>query len=270
MELIKTENLMYQLGKKKILEDINISIQKREHSIIFGLNGSGKTTLLSVLSGYRRYSEGNVYLFEQKVTPQNIDELRKKIGFISSSYFNSYYKYESALDIVLSGLYGSLGMNFSINSKDVRRAKMLLEILQLEKSGRYPYMYLSRGQQQKVLIARALINSPEILMLDESCEGLDILARGYFWNSIRALIQETGITIVMVSHYTNEFFPFLQKVILLKKGKVYLQGHVNEVLTNENISKFFGRSSVVEKKHQGWNIFVDPDYKLDPTIWYRR
>lgn len=254
MEVIKSENLSYKIGNKMLLKNINMSILEQENTVLWGLNGSGKTVLTSILSGYRSFSQGSLKLFGQDVSVNNIDQLRKKIGYISNSFFDDYYREESALDVVLSGKFGSLGIEYDVTKDDVRRAKSILKRLGISAGGRYPYSVLSKGQKQAVLIARAFINEPQLLILDEACDGLDVLMRSMFLNTITYLAKEQKTTILLISHYTEEILPFFSKIILLKKGEVFAQGMIEEMFTSEKISDFLGEKIEIRNQDNEWKF----------------
>ena len=254
MEMIKSENLSFKIGNKLLLKNVNISIHEQEHTVLWGLNGSGKTILTSILSGYRAFSEGSLRLFDQEVTLDNIDVLRRRIGYISNSFFDYYYHKECALDIVLSGKFGKLGIDYGITKEDVGKAKRLLNRMGISAGGRYPYSSLSKGQKQAVLISRAFINDPSILILDEACDGLDVLSRSMFLNTIAYLAKEHKTTILLISHYPEEILPFFKKIILLDKGEIYKQGIIDEVFTSEIVSKFLGEKIEIKKIYDEWKF----------------
>lgn len=177
--VIDTENLSLKAGYRYLLNDINWQVKRGEHWLVFGMNGCGKTTLLSILAGFKQPTRGNVRVLGEAYTADNILEMRKKIGWVSSSFFDQIYSREAALDVVLSGKFGTVGLGMNICDTDIKKAKLLLKELHLEGKIYRPFHLMSKGERQNVLIARALIGNPEILMLDEPCTGLDIGAREY-------------------------------------------------------------------------------------------
>ena len=178
---IETKDMGYQVGKEYLLKNITVKIEPGEHCLLYGLNGSGKTTLLSILAGYRRQTAGEISVLGEKFSNETVLELRKQIGWISSSFFDTKYHHETILDIVLSGKFGTYGLHIGITAKDHRRAKELLEALGLQEKLYQSYNCLSKGQRQNVLIARAFMGKPKLLLLDEPCSGLDILARAHIF-----------------------------------------------------------------------------------------
>ena len=137
--IIKTTDLACQSGRKYLINQINWQVEKGEHWIIFGLNGCGKTTLLSIVAGFKGQTKGELEVFGKSYTEDNIFSLRQKIGWVSSSFFDKYLRKESALNIVLSGKFGTLGIDFDISDQDVKQAKALLTELHLGHKIYYPF-----------------------------------------------------------------------------------------------------------------------------------
>ncbi len=257
MKLLETENLALKAGSKYIFQDITWQIEQGESWVLFGLNGCGKTTLLSVMSGYQKAKEGKVYLRGEALNEENCGMFREKIGLVSSSFLNRFFRREIILDMILAGKYGSLGLQGEIEDADIRRAKELLDVFGLKSKARYPYDTVSKGQQQMVLIARALMGSPDILLLDEPCSGLDILIKEKFLHLIQGLVEENHTTLLYVTHHTQEISPLITKAALMKAGKIYAQGDLAEVFSDNVLSEFLEAPAKViwSKKH----FFIDLD-----------
>ncbi len=237
--IVKANELGYKAGNKFIVKDINWEINPREHWVVFGLNGCGKTTLLSMISGYKTHSHGNLEIFDTELSDQNVLGIRKKIGFVSSSFLDNYYSSEVVLDIVLSGKFGTLGLQGNISDADVVRALELLTQLGLKSKTGFPYDLLSKGERQKVLIARALIAEPKLLILDEPCSGMDIFSREYILNTITCMAADNDVTIIFVTHHTEEILPIFTKGLLVKNGRIHSQGAIEEVFSESNMTDFF-------------------------------
>ncbi len=235
--IIETKGLCCQSGKNYLLNHVDWKVKKGEHWLVFGLNGCGKTTLLSVIAGFRAVSDGIVKLFGQPYTKENILNVRKKIGWVSSSFFDKYYTKESSLNIVLSGLFGTLGIDYAIQDEDVVRAKQLLQKLHVGDKIHTPFSLMSKGERQNVLLARALISQPELLVLDEPGTGLDVYAREQMLELVRTVAEKTDVTIVYVTHYPEEIqTDIFKKCLTLKKGRVFAQGDLVDVMNNQTIS----------------------------------
>ena len=253
--ILKATDLCFKSGKRYLLKDINWEINKGDHWLIFGLNGSGKTTLLSIIAGFKSPSSGKLEIFGEQFDKNNVFALRKKIGWVSSSFFDKIFYRETALEIVLSGLTGTLGLDFSIKDKDVRKAKELLAQLNMDEKAKYQFGMLSKGERQNILIARALINAPEVLVLDEMSTGLDIYAREKMSSLINLLAMSGKATIVYVTHYPQEVQPFMNKTMLLRNGRVLAQGDTQQVLNKKNLEAMLNNDVEIDRAADGtWNI----------------
>lgn len=236
--IIQTKKLGCQAGHRYLLKDINWEVKKGQHWVVFGMNGSGKTTLLSIIAGFKTHTHGNLEVFGEPYSTNNVLSLRKRIGWVSSSFFDKYYTKESALQIVLSGLFGTFAPGYEVTDEQVVLAKILLGRLGLGDKIDRPFNMMSKGERQNVLIARALIASPEILVLDEPGTGLDVFAREYMLSIVRELADETGVTIIYVTHYPEEILDIFQNCLLLKHGRIYAKGRTDELMTSERLSAF--------------------------------
>ncbi len=236
--IIRLNKLSCKSGYRYLLNEINWEVKRGEHWVVFGMNGSGKTTLLSTIAGFKKYTHGSLEVFGQPYSQENILEFRKRFGWVSSSFFDKYLSRESAMDIVLSGKFGTLGIDFDITDQDVIKARALLKELHLGDKMSYTFDMMSKGERQNVLIARALISEPEVLVFDEPGTGLDILAREHLLSTVRDLAGNTDVTIIYVTHYTEEILDIFDNCLLLKNGRVYAQGKTDDLFTEEKISAF--------------------------------
>lgn len=227
-------------GKKHLLDRISWTIGPGERWLLFGRNGSGKTTLLTAMSGYQAITEGTLLVNGERYTNDNVLNLRRGIGLISGSFFDRIYNRESVRDIVLSGLYGSLGMSAPPADEDVRRLEEMLITLDLKHFEYYPFSMLSKGERQRVLIARALICRPHTLLLDEPCSGLDISATIFFMDLLERLVAETAISLIYVTHRGEEILPAFDHALLLCDGRIVDCGATRDVMTDDNMSTVFG------------------------------
>lgn len=249
--IVKAEHLSCQSGRRYLIHDINWEIEKGDHWIVFGMNGCGKTTLLSIIAGFKGETAGKLEVFGEAYNEKNIFSHRKRIGWVSSSFFDKYLSWESAMDIVLSGVSGTLSLSKDITDDDVKRAKLLLKKLRLGNKMAQPFALMSKGERQCVLIARALISNPEILILDEPGTGLDIYAREYVLQAIADLAETTDMTIIYVTHYVEEILPMFDKTILMKDGYIVEQGKTGEMFDNDSISRLLGYPVVAAQDAMG-------------------
>lgn len=249
--VINLEKLSCKVGYKYLLKEIDWNVHNGEHWVVFGMNGSGKTTLLSIIAGFKHYTNGKIEVLGEYITNENILEIRKKIGWVSASFFDKYYSKESALHIVLSGRNGTLGLDHEITLDDVRLAKALLTELNLGDKVDRTFDMFSKGERQNILIARALINNPDILILDEPCTGLDVYNRSYLFHTINELSKRKNLTIIYVTHYVEEIIPLFRKTLLLKNGSIFAKGDTKNLINSKTISELLGYPVEMEQEKDG-------------------
>lgn len=236
--VIETKGLGLKMGQHYLIRDVDWQVQKGDHWLVFGMNGCGKTTLLSIIAGFQKFTHGNLKVFGENYTKENILNFRERIGWVSGSFFDKRYTSEKAIDIVLSGKFGTLGLNFDISNDDVKKAKLLLREFNLYDKINRPFDSLSKGERQNVMLARAFIRMPEILVLDEPGTGLDVLAREHMLDTVSNLANITDMTIIYVTHYTEEILPMFDKCLLMRRGYVYQKGLTEKLFTKDNLCAF--------------------------------
>lgn len=197
--------------------------------------------------------------------------MRQQIGWVSSSFFDKYYRNELCLQIVLSGLSGTLNVDDRIAAADVRKAKALLRALQVDDKANLPFYMLSKGERQNILIARALITDPAVLVLDEPGTGLDVYAREYMQNTVRVLAESGKVMILYVTHYPEEIQPFMNKSLILRNGCVFAKGDTAEVMTEEKLSRLLQEPIHFNRNADGsMSIKTDAASQIDRICYQER
>ena len=254
--IIDLQNVSYRKNGKMILNGVNWQVENGEHWIILGLNGSGKTTLLNLINGYIFPVYGgsaNVLGYQFGNCP--IADLRKHIGWISNSLAQNIPVNDTPLEIILSGKFASIGLWDKVSDEDVRKAEGIMEKLGIMKLRDRTYGSLSQGEKQKVIIGRALISDPDIIIFDEACNGLDIIAKKDLYNLIEKLAQDKK-SIFFVTHNTDEILPIFNKALLLKNGQVHSKGDLKTVIQQENLQDFYGSDVDVFERNNRFFIFA--------------
>lgn len=250
-KIISVDNVVFQREGRKILYDVSWHVSPEEHWVIAGLNGSGKTSLLKIITGYQWATKGDVSVLGNLFGKTNLPELRKSIGWVSASLDEQLFSRsaDTALEIVLSGKHASIGLYEEITKQDIRRAEMLLDELNMMELADKSISQLSQGEKRRVVIARALMPKPKILILDEPCNGLDVYAKEQVLSTIQAMAgQENGPTLVYVTHQLEEVIPAISHALLLHEGKVVAAGEKHETLTGELLTKTFQLPVSIEWK----------------------
>lgn len=223
-----------------ILRDINWSVQRGQHWVMLGANGSGKTSLLSALTGYLMPTCGDITVLGETYGESDWRDLRKKIGLVSSALRQMMADEEMALESVVSGKYAMIDYWGKVRSADRLQARRLLRQVECAYLAERSWGVLSQGERQRVLIARALMAQPKLLILDEPCAGLDPAAREQFLQFLQRLGKKPGApTLVLVTHHVDEIMPVFSHVLLLRRGRALAAGKKSQVLTTANLAQTF-------------------------------
>jgi iron complex transport system ATP-binding protein len=246
--ILEISNLRVQRDGVVILDDVNWRVERGQHWVILGANGSGKTSLLSALTGYLMPTEGEIFLFGETYGKSDWRELRKKIGLVSSSVRQMMNDDEPTLETVASGKYAMIDFWGRLSRTDKTKALKLLKRVECKYLAERPWRVLSQGERQRVLIGRALMAKPRVLILDEPCAGLDPAAREHFLQFIQRLgAQKNSPTLVLVTHHVEEIMPVFSHLLVLKNGKVLAAGEKSSALNSKNLSAAFAAKTQLRR-----------------------
>ena len=247
--VLQISNLRIQRGETTILQNICWRIERGEHWAMLGANGSGKTSLLSALAGYLSFTLGEIEVFGEKFGETDWRELRKKIGLVSSSIRQLMSDYEPALLTVLSGKEALIDVWGEGSPNDRARARKILKQVECEYLADRPWQVLSQGERQRVLIGRALMAKPKLLILDEPCAGLDPVARENLLQFLQRLgSRKDSPTLILVTHHIEEIMPVFSHALILKSGRIIGTGKKLSTLTSVLLSGAFDAKIKVERK----------------------
>ncbi|PCI77150.1 MAG: hypothetical protein COB20_08805 [SAR86 cluster bacterium] len=218
-ELIRLENVQASYGNSKVLVDVNWVMTGRDHVVIEGPNGCGKSTLLSLIDGENHKGYGQqVFLFGRlKGSGETIWETKKNFGLVSNELHNKYIKGWRVLDVVVSGFFDSVGLYDEGGTVEVARARSWIEALGLASLEKQYYHQISFGQQRLVLLARAMIKKPRILILDEPCVGLDDFHRELTLKLLDAIAEKSLTNILYVTHVEDEQPSCINQILRFKE-----------------------------------------------------
>lgn len=240
--ILTLDQVTWRRQGKEILHSINWQVQAGEQWAMLGLNGSGKTSILNIITGYSYPTSGAVKVLDTKFGEASLPKLREEIGYVSSALdrFGSTFNKQNVKQIILSGKFSSVGLysNQVITEADRAFAGEILNQLGIAYLSDQLYATLSQGERRRVLIGRALMNRPRLLILDEPCAGLDILAREELLNMMDSIVG-LDCHLIYVTHYIEEITPAITHVLLIRDGQIIEAGPKHEVLTAENLSETF-------------------------------
>ena len=242
-KLIEIRNAKIWRGSTLVFENLNLDIEQHERVAILGPNGSGKTTLLKTINReIYPVVQSDSYIRILGKERGNVWDLRKHIGVVSNDLQQRYTPTTTALEVVVSGFYSSIGVHGTLASlitgAQIQAAARTLDELGVAAFRDTPLKRMSTGQQRRCLLARALVHDPATLILDEPTSGLDFAASFDYLARIRKLARD-GRNIVIVTHHLNEIPPEIDRVILLQDGRVAGDGSKSDVLTAELLSTVY-------------------------------
>lgn len=226
--MLKIENLVKNYGKCKALNGLSMEVKKGELFGFIGPNGAGKTTTIKIMAGLLRADSGHVYL-DGKDALKDADKLKQKIGYVP----DNFGVYDNLKAIEYMEFYAS---TYGLVGKEVqKRCYELMEQVGLEGRGEVYVDELSRGMQQRLCLARAMIHKPDILILDEPASGLDPRSRFEMKMILKELCRK-GATILISSHILSELAEMCSSIGIIKKGELLQQGSIEEIVSAVNIS----------------------------------
>lgn len=217
---VKLVNTTITYGNTKLLDTINWEVKKGERWNLRGHNGSGKSTILSLINGDnpQAFSQ-EIYLFDKrKGTGESIWDIKQKTGFVSPELHHYMEAGSSVMDLIASGLFDTIGLFRTLSETQRMIVEQWMHILGVTRFKNRMFQTLSDGEQRKVLLARALVKNPPLLLLDEPCQGLDEDATAEFLEVINAICEDPRKTVIYVSHYDAEIPSCVNKRLTLENG----------------------------------------------------
>jgi iron complex transport system ATP-binding protein len=238
------------------LSRLEFEVKPGEHWALLGPNGSGKSSLLGVLQGWLWPQEGSVEVLGQSFGLDDLSLLRRHIGWVGGEIESEFPRWQSVLDIVLSGGVGTIGLQFDKPTAAMKRfALERLRWVGLSGLESRPCRHLSQGQTRLLTIARALMTAPRLLILDEPCTGLDPVAREKFLRRLSRLLRlKNGPSAFFVTHHVEEIVPEISHVLLLKEGRQIAAGPIGTTLTGANLRKTFGAAMQIVRTEKRYAL----------------
>jgi iron complex transport system ATP-binding protein len=229
------------LGPRLVFRNLSLDLRLGQHTVILGPNGAGKSALIKLLSReiYPVVKPGSrLRIFGDETV--NLWDLRRRVGMVSPDLQVRVTGTVAAADVVLSGFFGSVGIGLSQQPTSAQRHRVreLMARLGLEPLAERPFRQLSDGQRRRFLLARALVHDPEVLVLDEPTNGLDLRARHQLLAILRGLAQ-AGTTVLLVTHQIDAIIPEITRCVLLREGSVVGDGPADQILRDGPLSTLF-------------------------------
>ena len=242
-----------------LLDEIGWTVEPGEHWVVLGPNGAGKTTLLNLAAAVSHPSEGEVEVLGARLGGVDMRALRERIGTVEAKLGRAIRGRSSGLEVVLTGAYGSIALQHKrIEPADEERAERLLTEIGAAALHDRLYEQCSQGERQRLLVARALMDEPELLLLDEPTAGLDLPSRERLIASLDAMAATNpGLPTVTVTHHLEEIPSSSTHAVLLADGRMIAQGPIGAVMKAELVSSCFGIEVEVARHGNRWAARVE-------------
>lgn len=238
---LRLHDAVVRRSGKSILQIDDFELEFGQHLALLGPNGSGKSTFIQLITRevLPLYREDPAVLFMGNPRA-TLAQVKKTVGMVSATMQDQITVHLPVLEVVVGGLYGTLGLphGTELLEADAQAARTALDELGVLDLADRDVMTLSTGQARRVLIARALIHGPKVLVLDEPCTGLDPAGMFQVRRSMRQLAQR-GVTLVLVTHYPEDIVPEIQRMVLLKGGRVFADGPKDQLMTSRYMTELF-------------------------------
>lgn len=258
--ILHVQDLSIRRDGTPILRDVSWRIEPGENWVVLGPNGCGKTSLLAALTGYLMPTSGEIDLLGQRFGESDWRALRTRIGIVSSAVRQLMADSEPALESVASGRYAMIDFWGRPNAADRKRALQILRSVECPHLADRPWAVLSQGERQRILIGRALMSDPRLLILDEPCAGLDPVAREHFLLFLGRMAARRGApALVLVTHHVEEIVPCFTHALLLRDGAVVDAGPIARTLGHASLSHTFGEKVRLQRTHGRFSLRVLPD-----------
>jgi len=216
---LKDISTVYEGERRPAIRDVNFTIEQNELVYVVGPNASGKTTLLETINGLLLAFKGTITVFGLNVQTHG-RKVRCEIGYVPQDFMVGPEEPYTAFDIVMMGRYGKIGILHRPEEGDHEKALEAMKLLEIEEIAHRPMGKLSGGQQQKVMIARALAKEPKILLLDEPFSNLDPESRKKIPSLISRVHEEKELTTIIVTHDVHSMLKLCRRMIVMRDGRV--------------------------------------------------
>lgn len=259
--ILDIRKVSYKINNKIILNRVSWQVNRGEHWVVLGPNGAGKTTLLKIACGYIWPNAGG-QIYRNGRDLVDLRELRKNIGWVTVSLEKQIPPDEVVIHTVVSGKYAQLGLREYTGNKckrtDYVRARRYLSEMDCLYLAKQQFGTLSQGEKQRVLISRARMAAPLILILDEPCAGLDPGGREILLQSIQKLARiQREMGLILVTQRIEEIMPIFEKTLVLSHGRVVENDLTKKVISSELIRRLYGVSSKVLRRGRRYWMVID-------------
>ena len=258
---LELESIVFERAGRRILDEVTLRVHRGSRWLVLGANGSGKTSLLRIAAMYEHPSAGTVRVLGEALGRTDVRQLRRRVGYASAALASQLRPALMALDVVMTAKHAALEPWWhQYSDADREQAHACLERMDVGRLAERSLGTLSSGEQQRVLLARTLMNDPEVVLLDEPSARLDLAGRAHLVAALADLAgQPDGPPFVLVTHHVDAVPEGRTDALLLRGGRAVAQGSIHDALTATTLSECFEMDLALERR---------PDGRL--SAWARR
>lgn len=252
--LIDVQDVTVRRDLTTILENLSWRVVPGENWVVFGPNGAGKTSLLNVIQGYLWPTSGTVQTFAGTLGDGvDVREMRRLMPVVSESVRQMIHGYLSGLEVIITGARAHLDMFAPPTDDELERAHEFARTTGIQTLLEKPFGVMSTGERQRVLINRALMAEPHVVILDEPCTGLDLAGREWVLHTIELIRRSpTAPALLMTTHHVEEISEAFTHTLLLDHGRAFACGPMDDVFTSNNLGQLFGLQLKVSRHEGRW------------------
>lgn len=248
---LELESIVFERDGRRILDQVTMRVHADRRWLVLGANGSGKTTLLRIAAMYEHPSSGMVRVLGEQLGRTDVRQLRRRVGYASAALASQLRPALTASDVVVTAKFGALEPWWHrYTDEDREQAVACLDRMNVGGLADRSLGTLSSGEQQRVLLARTLMNDPEVVLLDEPSARLDLGGREQLVAALSDL-SEDGPPFVLVTHHVDEVPDGITDALLLREGRAVAQGAIDEALTASTLSECFEMDLELERRADG-------------------
>lgn len=250
--VLELNAISFVRGERRILDDVSWRVERDQHWLVLGANGSGKTTLLRIAALYEHPSAGTVRVLGETLGRTDVRALRRRVGYAAAALAAQLRPELTARDVVMTARYAALEPWWhQYTDTDRARALDCLQRMGVGAHAGRSFGTLSSGEQQRVLLARTLMNDPGVVLLDEPSARLDLGGREQLVAALEDFAAMGAAPLVLVTHHVDEVPRAVTHALLLRDGRPVAQGRIDEVLTSESLSECFAMPLRLERRPDG-------------------
>jgi iron complex transport system ATP-binding protein len=256
-EVVALCDVTLERDHRTILDHVTWRINRGENWVLYGPNGAGKTTLLNIICGYIWPSDGEVRVLRHRFGTVDLGALRQRIAFVSEPLQRMIHPQLSGAEVLITGARAHLNLFEPPTAAELRHMAQVAGETHTTELLDKPFAAMSSGERQRILIARALMRRPDIVILDEPCAALDLAGREFVLHTVRLVASRLHApTLILTTHHVEEITDVFTHALLLRDGRVWAAGPIDRTLTSHNLSAVFGLPIRLAHRDGRWSAYL--------------